>query len=137
MAAGLSILDENLVDFRIAFESVCTELLDAESLVKTITTDGTLDTNEFSLDIARELQNQVWGQGFPEPLFTGDFAVESQRVVGEKHLKLKLRSAAGSLDAIHFFSNEPALKTAHVVFSLGINEYNGSQTLQLIVRHRT
>jgi single-stranded-DNA-specific exonuclease len=135
MAAGLSINEDKLNDFRSAFEKVAQELLDAEALVKTIATDGTLDAGEFTLNIARDLQRQVWGQGFPEPLFEGDFRVQTQRVVGEKHLKLKLSSPTGSFDAIRFFSAEPAPDAIHAVYSLSVNEYNGSETLQLIVRH--
>jgi single-stranded-DNA-specific exonuclease len=135
MAAGLSIHEESLNDFRLAFEAVAQELLDAEALVKTITTDGALDTQDFTLDIARELQRQVWGQGFPEPLFEGEFKVESQRVLKEKHLKLKLTSPAGNFEAIRFFHADPAPATIHAVYSLSINEYNGSESLQFIVRH--
>lgn len=135
MAAGLSIAEADLADFRQAFEAVARELLDADALVKTISTDGVLAADEFTLDIARVLQNQVWGQGFPEPLFEGDFQVQSQRVVGEKHLKLKLSSPAGNFDAIRFFSAEPAAAEIRAVYSLNINEYNGSESLQLIVRH--
>jgi len=135
MAAGLSIAETDLADFRQAFEAVARELLDADALVKTISTDGALAAHEFTLDIARALQNQVWGQGFPEPLFEGEFHVQSQRVVGEKHLKLKLSSPAGNFDAIRFFSAEPAAADIRAVYSLNINEYNGSESLQLIVRH--
>ncbi len=135
MAAGLSIHEEHLNDFRLAFEAVAGELLDAEALVKTIATDGALETQDFTLDIARDLQRQVWGQGFPEPLFEGSFKVESQRVLKEKHLKLKLASPAGSFEAIRFFHAEPAPANIHAVYSLSINEYNGSESLQFIVRH--
>ncbi|GAB1233946.1 single-stranded-DNA-specific exonuclease RecJ [Ferrigenium sp. UT5] len=135
MAAGLSIAEAHLADFRMAFEAVARELLDADALQKTITTDGALEVHEFTLDIARSLQNQVWGQGFPEPLFEGDFHVQAQRVVGEKHLKLKLSSPAGNFDAIRFFSAEPVAENIRAVYSLNINEYNGSENLQLIVRH--
>lgn len=135
MAAGLSIREECLNDFRQAFELTSQELLDADSLVKTIATDGPLETREFTLSIARDLQRQVWGQGFPEPLFQGDFRVQTQRVVGEKHLKLKLSSPAGSFEAIRFFSAKPAPDNIHAVYSLSVNEYNGSESLQLIVRH--
>jgi len=135
MAAGLSIAEADLADFRQAFEAVARELLDADALVKTISTDGALAAHEFTLDIARALQNQVWGQGFPEPLFEGEFHVQSQRVVGEKHLKLKLSSPAGNFDAIRFFSAEPAAEDIRAVYSLSINEYNGRESLQLIVRH--
>jgi single-stranded-DNA-specific exonuclease len=135
MAAGLSIPEDALDAFRIAFETVVQEMLDSEALVRSIATDGELDKGEFSLRMARELQAQVWGQGFPEPLFKGEFRVQSQRIVGEKHLKLKLASPAGSFDAIRFFHADPAPDTVHAVYSLSINEYNGSETLQLIVRH--
>jgi single-stranded-DNA-specific exonuclease len=135
MAAGLSIREEHLADFRLAFEAVAREMLDADALIKTIVTDGLLTKEEFTLDMARDLQRQVWGQGFPEPLFEGDFRVQSQRIVGEKHLKLKLSSPAGSFDAIRFFSADPAPDNIHAVYSLSVNEYNGNETLQLIVRH--
>jgi single-stranded-DNA-specific exonuclease len=135
MAAGLSIREEHLNDFRLAFEAAAQDLLDTDALVKTISTDGSLNADEFSLNIARDLQRQVWGQGFPEPLFEGDFHVQTQRVVGEKHLKLKLSSPAGSIDAIRFFSADPAPDHIHAVYSLSVNEYNGKESLQLIVRH--
>ena len=135
MAAGLSIREEHFAEFQTAFESVAQQLLDADALVQTISTDGVLAANEFTLGIARDLQSQVWGQGFPEPLFEGNFRVAAQRVVGEKHLKLKLSSPAGSFEAIRFFSADPAPENIHAVYSLSINEYNGSQSLQLIVRH--
>jgi single-stranded-DNA-specific exonuclease len=135
MAAGLSIMENNLNEFRQAFEFAAQEMIDTDALVKTISTDGALDAQEFTLSIARDLQRQVWGQGFPEPLFEGDFRVQTQRVVGEKHLKLKLSSPAGSFDAIRFFSAEPAPEQIHAVYSLSVNEYNGNETLQIIVRH--
>lgn len=134
MAAGLSIREEHLHDFRLAFEAVAQELIEKEMLVKTVVTDGSLKTEEFALPIARALQQQVWGQGFPEPLFEGEFRVINQRIVGEKHLKLKLGTENCEFDAIHFFSTEPLPELVHTVFSLAINEYNGKESLQLIVR---
>ncbi len=137
MAAGLSIRENDLNDFRMAFETVAQELIDKEALVKTTVTDGKLKADEFTLPIARTLQKQVWGQGFPEPLFEGEFRVLGQRIVGEKHLKLKLGTESGDLDAIYFFSTEPLPEHVHAVFSLSVNEYNGKESLQLIVRQCT
>jgi len=134
MAAGLSIREEHLHDFRLAFEAVAQELIEKEMLVKTVVTDGSLHAEEFTLADARALQQQVWGQGFPEPLFEGEFRVLSQRIVGEKHLKLKLGTESAEMDAIYFFSTEPLPEHVHAVFSLSINEYNGKESLQLIVR---
>ncbi|MBA4382786.1 MAG: hypothetical protein C0406_09500 [Sideroxydans sp.] len=137
MAAGLSIREESLNEFRAAFEVVAQELIDKEMLVKTIVTDGSLNADEFNLTIARALQKQVWGQGFSEPLFEGEFRVLSQRIVGEKHLKLKLGAESDDLDAIYFFSTDHLPDKVHAVFSLSINEYNGKESLQLIVRQCT
>jgi single-stranded-DNA-specific exonuclease len=135
MAAGVTVREEHFEEFQRAFESVAQSLLTPADLVKVIETDGELARGDFSVAVARTLEQQVWGQGFPEPLFQGDFRVQTQRVVGEKHLKLKLSSPAGSFDAIRFFSAEPAPDNIHAVYSLSVNEYNGSESLQLIVRH--
>jgi single-stranded-DNA-specific exonuclease len=135
MAAGLSLQEAHLPAFQRAFEEVAQSLLTAADLTKTVETDGELERDDFSVEMARSLEQQVWGQGFPQPLFDGLFRVESQRVVGEKHLKLKLSSAAGAFDAIHFFCADPMPSSIRAVYSLGINEYNGKTSLQLIVRH--
>lgn len=137
MAAGLTLAESRFEPFCRAFEQVAQEWLDAEALVHTLLTDGELAAPDFSLDLARAIQQQVWGQGFAEPLFESDFDVLEQRVVGEKHLKLRLSREGAQLDAMHFFSAEPWPAHARAVFSLGVNEYNGRETLQLIVRQRT
>lgn len=135
MAAGVTLREEHFTAFRDAFEAVARSLLTPTDLVKQIETDGELAPGDFVLDTARALERQVWGQGFPEPQFEGDFRVQSQRVVGEKHLKLRLSSSSGDFDAIRFFHAEPAPATVHAVYSLAVNEYNGSESLQLIVRY--
>ncbi len=135
MAAGVTVREEHLATFQHAFELATRTQVTPAQLVKTLETDGELPARDFSLATAQDLARQVWGQGFPEPLFEGAFRVISQRVVGEKHLKLRLAGTAGELDAIRFFSSEPAPEEIHAVYSLSINEYNGRETLQLIVRH--
>jgi single-stranded-DNA-specific exonuclease len=135
MAAGLSLREENFGEFQQAFETAAQGLLTPADLTKILETDGTLKQDEFSVEMARSIDSQVWGQGFPQPLFDGEFKVASQRVVGEKHLKLKLSSAAGSFDAIHFFCTDEMPEIIRAVYSLNINEYNGKVSLQLMVRH--
>ncbi len=135
MAAGLSIHLEHLAEFQAAFEAVARELLSPADLTQVIETDGVLTASDLSMETARRLERQVWGQGFPQPLFEGAFAVLQQRVVGEKHLKLKLGGDGGSLDAMLFFHADPLPERIHAVYSLGINEYNGTASLQLIIRH--
>ncbi len=135
MAAGLSLREEDFDEFKVAFEAVAQSLLSPADLTQVIETDGPLAAHDFSLDIARSLEQQVWGQGFPQPLFEGKFTVQSQRVVGEKHLKTKLTTSGATYDAIHFFHADPLPAEIHAVYSLAINEYNGNVSLQLIVRH--
>ena len=135
MAAGLSLNEEHYIDFQQAFETVAKDLLTPADLTKTIETDGELNADEYSVEMARTLEQQVWGQGFPQPMFEGEFKVLSQRVVGEKHLKLKLANQAGSHDAIHFFSTDEMPASIRAVYSLASNEYNGKTSVQLIVRH--
>lgn len=136
MAAGLSI---NRVDFDLfvaAFEQVASELIDAKDLTLRIETDGALESSGMTLETAHLLDAQVWGQGFPAPQFDDDFEVISQRVVGEKHLKLELATDEGiSINAILFGHNEPLPEYIHAVYSLSVNEYNGNQSLQLIIKH--
>ncbi|HEU0187287.1 MAG TPA: single-stranded-DNA-specific exonuclease RecJ [Gallionellaceae bacterium] len=135
MAAGLSLREEDFPAFQQAFEDVAQSLLTPADLTRIIETDGALEQADFSIDVARTLEQQVWGQAFPQPMFDGVFSVESQRVVGEKHLKLKLAAGRESYEAMHFFSTDPLPGSIRAVFSLGVNEYNGKTSLQLIVRH--
>ena len=115
-------------------------------LTRVIETDGDLDTPDINLQLAELLERQVWGQGFPQPTFNGRFLVESQRVVGEKHLKLKLRklqSMSSSLpersniayDGILFFYSDPLPDHIDAVYRLQVNEYNGKTTLQFLLEH--
>jgi len=135
MAAGLSLQEAHFPEFKSAFEEVAKALLTPADLTRIMETDGALQREDYSVAMARSLEQQVWGQGFPQPLFDGIFSVDSQRVVGEKHLKLKLSSPAGAFEAIHFFCADPMPDSIRAVYSLSINEYNGKTSLQLIVRH--
>ncbi|MDD2915181.1 MAG: single-stranded-DNA-specific exonuclease RecJ [Gallionella sp.] len=134
-AAGLSIAETDFDLFVAAFEKVVGELLDADDLAQRIETDGALKQGEMTLEVARILEQQVWGQGFPAPQFNDDFTVQNQRVVGEKHLKLRLSMQGITIEAILFGHNQPLPEQVHAVYSLSVNEYNGNQSLQLIVRH--
>jgi len=134
-AAGLTIAEADLENFVSAFEQVCSELLSANDLAQRIETDGALEHTEMNLEVARMLDEQVWGQGFPAPQFSNDFIVKNQRVVGEKHLKLRLALEGGIVEAILFGHNEMLPEQIHAVYSLSVNEYNGSASLQLIIRH--
>lgn len=134
-AAGATLRAAALDDFRAAFEAVARERLEPGDLDQRVDTDGELDPVELTLEFARRLRGHVWGQGFPEPRFVGRFRVESQRVVGDKHLKLSLACADRRFGAIRFGSAEPLPESVVAVYRLDANEYQGQSRLQLVVEH--
>jgi single-stranded-DNA-specific exonuclease len=132
-AAGLTIRDAGLAQFGELFESTVRGLLDASDLARSIDTDGPLESAYMNLDTIRLLEREVWGQGFPQPLFCDRFAVLNQRVVGAKHLKLRLQKDGKSYDAIRFNAPAAAGSAIRAAYRLALNEYNGVQSVQLIV----
>ncbi len=132
-AAGLTIPGAGLAQFRELFEASVRRLLAASDLARSIETDGPLESAYMNLDTIRLLEREVWGQGFPQPMFCDRFAVASQRVVGEKHLKLRLQKDGKAYDAIRFNSLSPAGGAIRAAYRLARNEYNGVQSVQLIV----
>lgn len=134
-AAGVTISASRLTDFTSAFESLCTELLNPVDMTRTFETDGPLESGYFSIDTVRLLNDAVWGQGFPAPLFSDQFEVLSQRILKEKHLKLVLKKDGIRFDAIQFNHAQNAPDHIHAVFQLSLNEWKGVTTVQLILEH--
>jgi single-stranded-DNA-specific exonuclease len=135
MAAGLSIPAGRHEVFSQAFEAVVSELIDPAALEGVIETDGELDAADHNYALAEQFDQAVWGQGFPAPLFTGIFDVAAQRVVGEKHLKLRLARNGAVFEAMHFFHSNPLPERIRAVYALMPNEFNGQQSLQLKLHH--
>jgi len=139
MAAGLTIPQHGFDAFKQAFEEVTSSLLSPADLDAVIETDGSLAPNEVDWDVAVALDKQVWGQGFPAPLFGDEFVVRVQKVVGERHLKLTLQKADDQsgrmIDAIYFQQDTFLPPKVHMVYELQTNEFNGRQSVQLNVRH--
>ena len=135
MAAGVTVNAENFEKFRELFAQVAGELIAPADLTRTLETDGALESGYISLETARLLENEVWGQGVPAPLVLDEFEVEQQRILKEKHLKLKLRKGNTRIEAIQFnFSTQPGNKT-RAAFRLAINEYMGVESPQLMVEY--
>ena len=140
MAAGLSLHRGDVETFAAAFDEVVRERIAPDALDAIMLTDGELDPGDFSLGLAQQLRYAgPWGQGFPEPLFDGVFVVESWRVLGEKHLRFALRrdGVANALEAVMFnvYTGTPPPARLRAVFGLDVNDWNGRQALQLIIRH--
>lgn len=142
MAAGLGLAANQLEAFREAFTREVERVLGGAAPLREIYTDGVLGSDEMDLATAEALAAAgPWGAGFPEPSFDGDFRILDGRVVGERHLKLRLRPLSGgpTFDAIHF-NADPALladpgATARVVYRLEINEFRGRRDVQLNVEY--
>jgi single-stranded-DNA-specific exonuclease len=145
MAAGLSLAREDYERFASAFVAEVERHAGDVELQAVIDSDGELTENEFQLELATALRFAgPWGQHFPEPIFDGIFRIVSQRLVGEKHLKLVLFPAGGSvlLDAIAFNVDldiwpDPAIEQVEIAYRLDVNEFRGKRSVQLMVEHIT
>ena len=133
-AAGLSLRRGNLPRFRRAFIDAVAARVSERDLSGVIVTDGELAGADLTLDNAKLVaRNGPWGQGFPEPVFHGDFAVVSERVVGDRHLRLVLKHDGRVADAIAFNQEPLDARRARAVYRLGIDDYADAQTLRLQV----
>ncbi len=143
MAAGLSLPQENFGAFAVAFDAEVRRQLCEDDLTGRLLSDGALSLEEFHLPLAKELRNAgPWGQHFPEPLFHGVFQLTQQRIVGERHLKVVLKTECGgqTLDGIAFNIDRelwpnPTVRWVELAYKLDVNEYRGQETVQLLIAH--
>jgi single-stranded-DNA-specific exonuclease len=140
MAAGLTLRQQNIETFTAVFDAVAHERIVPEQLESIVLSDGELAAADFSFDLARQLRaGGPWGQAFPEPLFDGEFAIESCKLVGEKHRRFKLRhpGLAAPLEAVMFNAPLDQKPPARVraAYQLELDEWQGMQRLQLVLRH--
>lgn len=137
-AAGLSLAEEELERFALKFEEAAQEALDAEALLPTLSYDQELPPGAIDQALVKELERmKPFGMGNPEPLFVMHGArVDDCRVLKGGHLKLKLSAGGRSFDAIGFGLAERGVPSGSVdlLFSPGINVYNGRSSLQLVVK---
>jgi single-stranded-DNA-specific exonuclease len=143
MAAGLSLKAESFPLFEKAFDQEARRVLKPENLTGELISDGMLLEPDLDLPVAKMLREAgPWGQGFPEPLFDGEFELLDQRIVGEKHLKLTLGLPASNrvIDGIAFNVDleqwpNRSLKQVYLVYRLDVNEFPGVQSAQLMVEY--
>ena len=138
MAAGLSLRKENYTLFRSAFEKQVLCQLTPDAMQGRLHTDGSLSAEELGLDLAQLIRFAgPWGQGFPEPLFDDEFRLVQQKIVAERHLKLRLRADDNDMliDAIAFNQADSGRlpERVHLVYRLDVNEFRGLIQPQLIV----
>jgi single-stranded-DNA-specific exonuclease len=141
MAAGCTLAEgadaagdaANIARFDAALAQVAGEWLDRATLTRTLKTDGPLALEYFNPETATLLASQVWGQGFEAPLFCDEVEVMQQRLVGERHLKLRLRHAGREREAIWFGRIEPLAERARLAWRLELDEWNGQPRVQMVI----
>ena len=134
-AAGLTIRESDFGRFQDLFEKTAAELLPEAARLRVVETDGALEGAYHSLEIAQMLESQIWGQGFPPPLFCDNFTVQEQRIVGERHLKLRLVKDGQRLEAMRFNSLEPLPARVRAAYRVSVNEFNGLKRPQLTLEN--
>ena len=133
MAAGCTIPEERLDDFEQGLSAVAQEWLDAATLTRRLDTDGPLAPEYRRVDMVDTLHKEVWGQGFAAPTFSEEVEVVSQRLVGEKHLQLKLKHQGTPVDGIWFGHTEQLPPKVTLAFRLDADEWNGVRRVRFLV----
>jgi single-stranded-DNA-specific exonuclease len=133
MAAGCTIHEDGLDAFEQGFTEVAQEWLDAATLTRRLETDGALDPKYLRVDLVDTLHKEVWGQGFAPPTFSEEVEVISQRLVGEKHLQLKLKHQGQPVDGIWFGHTEQLPARVKLAFRLDAQEWNGVRKVKFLV----
>lgn len=133
MAAGCTINEENFELFESALQQVAHEWLDAATLTRRMDTDGPLAAEYRRIDVVDTLHKEVWGQGFAAPTFSEEVEVVSQRLVGEKHLALKLKHQGQPVDGIWFGHTEPLPARVKLAFRLDADEWQGVRRVRFLV----
>ena len=133
MAAGATLDEADFDTFDAALRQVALEWLDAPTLARVVRSDGPLGAEYYSPDAVRAIEAHVWGQAFEAPIFCDDVQIVSQRLVGEKHLKLTLRCAGVMREAIWFGRTEPIAEKARLAYRVTLDEYNGRERVQMVV----
>lgn len=133
MAAGCTIHEDGLDTFEHGLIAVAQEWLDAATLTRRLETDGPLAPEYRRVDLVDTLHKEVWGQGFAAPTFSEEVEVVSQRLVGEKHLSLKLKHQGQPVDGIWFGRTEPLPSKVTLAFRLDADEWNGVRRVRFLV----
>jgi single-stranded-DNA-specific exonuclease len=139
MAAGLSIRKADFERFDALFQQVANELLNDELLERRHIHDGPLDLSEFTPETGDLLAEDIWGQGFPQPIFYGEFEVGQQSLMKEKHLRLQLRPlgdgqlASKPFTGVWFNRTQPLPTKAKLAYRLVTDRFQGQARVQLMI----
>ena len=133
MAAGCTIARADFEAFRSALQEVAADGLGAASHERAVLSDGPLDARHFDAATVRVLDAEVWGPAFDSPVFSDSAEVVSQRLVGDKHLKLTVKIGGVVREAIWFGRSAPIEPRVRLAWKLALDAYNGIERVQMIV----
>jgi len=133
MAAGCTVAEEHFALFEQALAEVAREWLDTATLLRRLHTDGPLAPEYRRPDVVETLHGQVWGQGFAPPVFSEEVEIVSQKLVGDKHLSIKLRHQGQPVDAIWFGRTQPLPARVKLAFRLEADEWQGARRVRFLV----
>ena len=133
MAAGCTINAADLPTFEQGLSAVAGEWLDADTLTRRLATDGPLKPEYRRVDLVDTLHKEVWGQGFAAPTFSEELEVLSQRLVGGKHLALKLKHQGQPVDGIWFGHTDALPTRVKLAFRLDADAWNGVRRVRFLV----
>ncbi|AGF49012.1 single-stranded-DNA-specific exonuclease RecJ [Candidatus Kinetoplastidibacterium galati] len=135
MAAGLTLNSNNYTAFKEIFEDTVKSITNNSKMIPTIETDGSLEIEYANLEISRLLRMQVWGSGFPSPIFIDTFKVISQKTIKNAHKKLIIKREGTEFDAIWFNHTNNLPNNIKVVYRVDENTWNGKNYLQLLIEY--
>jgi len=134
MAAGLTIRPENYKNFCIEFEIIAKEILSSDDLNLIVEFDKSIPKEYLNHETIKIINSQIWGQGFPPPVFFGIFDVIKQEIVADKHNKCTLKNEHDIYDAIIFNFSEELADRIEIIYTIELNEFNQKSSIQLIIK---
>ncbi|MBR4336529.1 MAG: single-stranded-DNA-specific exonuclease RecJ [Clostridia bacterium] len=144
LAAGLSIRRGDFPAFRERINEYARARLTHDALIPTLDADCELSGEDLSLSLEEQIERmEPFGVGNPTPYFISRGLVVRQilPIGGGKHTKLLVGAGDRSFEAMFFRMPESSLdlfvgEKIDLFYSLGINEYAGRRSLQLIVKDK-
>jgi len=133
MAAGMTIVKEYLQEFEAQFDAAVYEMGDTGCFAEVVETDGGLNASDINRKLVDELGTQVWGQGFPPPLFSDTFIVKSQKILKEKHTKLLLEKDGRGFNAVMWNYTGALNGTINLSYRVEADDFRGGDAIQLMI----
>ncbi|HUT70479.1 MAG TPA: single-stranded-DNA-specific exonuclease RecJ [Desulfatiglandales bacterium] len=137
-AAGVTLEAKKLEEFRVKFEKLARDRIDPKDMAPKIEVDARLDLESITPQLMKELEMlPPFGCQNPQPIFwAGPLEVASSKVVGNDHLKLRLKQQGIIFDSIAF--GKGALhplqgKSVDALFHIETNTWRGMESIQLVI----